>query len=99
MPVLNISTATIKDRAAFEVYVDQASALMDEFGVEVVARGTFIETHEGEEMPAHVGAIFRYPSLDVARAFFASPDYQALIALRERACDMVIRFYEEPNSL
>ncbi len=98
MPILNISVATIHDRAAFDTYLERAGALMQACGVEVVARGTYIETLSGPAAPQHIGAVFRYPDLDAARAFFAAPAYRELIALRDRACDMTIRLYEEPGS-
>ena len=42
-----------------------------------------------------VGAVFRYPSMAEAEALFASPRYQALIPLRERACEMTILLFDE----
>ncbi len=95
MPVLNISTAIIRDPDAFKEYLAKAAEIMADFNVTVVARGAFIETHAGPEKDRHIAAVFRYPDVETAKAFFASDAYVALLPLRERACEMTIRFYEE----
>jgi len=93
--VLNFSFATLKDRALFEDYVAQAAALMAQDGVEVVVRGRYAKTLNGSDEPPHIAAVFRYQSLEAAYAFYDSAAYKALVPLRDRACDMEIRFYEE----
>ena len=95
MTVLNFSFATLKDPALFDDYVRQAAKLMAQQDVEVVLRGRFAATLKGPAKPPHVAAVFRYRSLEAARAFYESAAYQALVPLRNRACDMDIRFYEE----
>lgn len=95
MPVLNFSYAVIKDFAAFQDYVQQAGPLMEKAGVEVVVRGTLAKTKRGEEKPAHIAAVFRYPDMKAAHGFYETDEYKTLIPLRDRACDMSIYFYDE----
>lgn len=95
MPVLNLSYARIKDPAAFADYVLRAAEIMADFQVEVVGRGEFAACMAGTAGAPTVGAVFRYPSMAEAEAFFASPRYQALIPLRERACEMTILLFVE----
>lgn len=95
MSVLNFSYAEIKDRAAFQDYVRQAALLMQKLDVEVVVRGELAETKRGTEKPDHIAAVFRYPNLQSAHDFYESADYQALIPLRDKACEMSIYFYHE----
>ena len=95
MTVLNLSFATIRDPELFSEYVRQAGDIMRDFGVEVVARGDFAECVTETSLCPTVGAVFRYASLEVARSFFASEAYRALVPLRDRACDMTILLFEE----
>ena len=97
MAVINVSVARVKDEAAFDAYLRAAAELMQGFDIEVVARGSFLETLSGEAPAGHVMAVFRYPDMKVARSFFASQGYQALIPLRDRACEMTIHLYEEAS--
>lgn len=95
MTILNFSYAIIKDEAAFQRYIHKAAILMEAANVEVVLRGKYVETKEGEPKPNHITAVFRYPDMAAARGFYSSDDYKALIPLRDQACDMTVHFYEE----
>lgn len=95
MTALNLSCATVKDPDLFSEYVRQAGDIMRDFGVEVVAKGNFAECVTETGLCPTVAAVFRYASLDMARSFFASEAYRALIPLRDKACDMTILLFEE----
>ncbi|MGR1582587.1 DUF1330 domain-containing protein [Thalassobius sp. S69A] len=95
MPVLNFSYAEIKDTQKFREYVSAAAALMTQHNVEVVVRGEFERTMQGSEKTPHIAAVFRYPSMEAAQAFYGSPEYQAIVPLRDAACTMTIHFYRE----
>ncbi len=95
MPVLNFSYAKIKDPEAFQDYIKLAANLMKEMDVEVVVRGEYATTKRGRDDTPHIAAVFRFVDMDAANAFYASSRYQEIIPLRDRACDMTIRFYLE----
>ena len=95
MPVVSVSTAIIRDAELFAEYVSKASEIMADFDVTVVTRGGYIATHLGVDPGAHIMAVFRYPDLETAQAFFSCDAYQALVPLRDRACEMTVRFYDE----
>lgn len=95
MPVLIFSYAEVKDADKFRQYIERAAALMAEQGVEVVARSQYAETLRGAPQTPHIAAVFRYRDLASAKAFYASPSYQSLVALRDEACEMRIHLYEE----
>ncbi len=95
MPVLNFSYADIKDADKFQEYVKAAARLMADINVEVVVRGQFSETYRGEGKSQHIAAVFRYPDMESAKAFYASEQYKPLIPIRDEACDMTIHFYDE----
>ncbi|MET1416407.1 DUF1330 domain-containing protein [Roseibium sp. HPY-6] len=95
MPVLNFSYATIKDMAAFKMYVEKASVLMQRHDVETVVRGTYRTAFNGTSKPPHFTAVFRYKDMESAMRFYRSDAYQDLVELRDAACDMEIQFYDE----
>lgn len=95
MPILNFSYAIIKDAEAFKEYITKAGALMNDTGVEVLVRGEFAKSILGSKKEPHIVAVFRYPDMATADAVYASPEYAALVPLRNRACDMTIHFYNE----
>lgn len=71
---------------------------MVDYEIETIARGDDTGTVAGGAVTASTDAVFRYKSLEDARAFFASERYQALVPLRERACDMTIPLFEEVDT-
>jgi uncharacterized protein (DUF1330 family) len=95
MPVLNFSYATVKDTAAFGDYVRKAAELMKDHDIEIVLRSSYRSTFRGDDKAAHVAAVFRYPDIESAMQFYESDAYQNLVPLRDAACDMEIRFYDE----
>ncbi|WP_374339032.1 DUF1330 domain-containing protein [Leeia sp.] len=95
MTLLNYSYAKLKDMDAFKAYVGAAAPLMAELGVEVVVRGRYAHTLRGEAPGAEVAAVFRFRDASHADRFYGDVRYQALVPLRDQACDMTIHFYEE----
>jgi len=95
MTVLSFNYATLKDQEAFQEYVQKAAALMKMAGIDVVIRAKFSKTLLGTPKTDHVSAVFRYPDLDVAKAFYVSEPYKKIVPLRDKACEMSIHFYSE----
>jgi uncharacterized protein (DUF1330 family) len=54
------------------------------FGGRYLARGGAAESLEGA-IAAHRVVVLEFPDMARLKAFFASPDYQPLIAVRQRA--------------
>lgn len=95
MTVLNISTAVIKDTVLFKDYVEKAAVLLQAQGVEVLCRGRHIATMRGTHDGTHVVAVFRFLDREAVNRFYEGADYQPLRVLRDRACDMTIRLFDE----
>jgi len=95
MPLLMIAKAVILNPEKFASYVEAAGVLMKEHGVETVMRGRYDHALKGAAQGEHIMAAFRYSSREVFEAFFSSPHYAELIALRDEACDMEFQVYEE----
>ena len=74
----------ITDSALFETYRAQVPALIAAHGGRYLVRGGAVQALEGEA-PAQRQVILEFPSMAALRAFYDSPEYAPLIALRQRA--------------
>ena len=81
----------VTDPAGFEEYRAQVPALIRKHGGEAVVRGGKFEVLEGEWKPKRL-VVLRFPDRDSAMAFYNDPEYQPLIALREKSAksDLVL---------
>lgn len=79
-----IAHVTITDPARYAGYMQLAPAAFRRHGARFLARGGAGETFEGPAFARHV--IIEFPSLDAARACYASPEYTAARAARDGAC-------------
>lgn len=77
-PAYMLVLGTVNDRAAFgRGYAANLPPLYERFGGEYVALGRGIEVLEGDYGPESY-VIGKWPSMDAARAFWNSPEYDAL---------------------
>lgn len=67
---------------AYPEYARQVPPLVQRYGGRFLTRGGAIEGFEGQ-MPSRV-VIIEFPSIEQARAFYTSPEYQAVIPIRQR---------------
>ncbi|MGI9116539.1 MAG: DUF1330 domain-containing protein [Gaiellales bacterium] len=83
-------TANISDPEGFAPYREAAGPVIAEHGGRAIVRGDVTEQVEGESHGRPF--IVEFPSLDAARACYASPAYQAAIELRRDAArfDLVL---------
>ena len=70
-----IAHVTVTDPAAYAGYQALAPAAFAAHGARFLARGGASEVLEGPELTRHV--VIEFPSLQAARACYASPEYQA----------------------
>lgn len=74
----------ITDPALYEQYRQQVPALIAAQGGRYLVRGGAAEALEGDYSPRRL-VIIEFPDMQRLRAFYDSPAYKALIALRQRA--------------
>jgi uncharacterized protein (DUF1330 family) len=79
----------VRDKEALGRYGSQATALIKEFGGEILAFGPW-ELLFGEGA-YHNGMIVRFPDKGTALAWYNSPSYQALLDIRNAALDCRFR--------
>jgi uncharacterized protein (DUF1330 family) len=84
-PVRMLVYGEIADRAGFGAYARALaeSGLYARFGGQYEAITPPLEVFEGEPPPGRGVVIARWPCLEAARAFWNSPEYRAIVKLRE----------------
>ncbi len=88
-----IATLVIHDRAMFERYRERVLAIIRDFGGRNLVRGAEVQTIEGDlELPGLV--VLEFPSLDIARAFYESPEYRSIKEMRLRSSDSKVWLVE-----
>jgi len=81
MPAYLIAHLDVTDPSAFESYRSAVPAVIAKFGGRYLVRGGAVEVLEGE-WPVPRLVILAFDSLDQARRFYKSPEYQEILPLR-----------------
>ena len=78
-----IADIEVLDRDAYEAYRQQVPATIAAHGGRYLARGGATEVLEGDWSPRRC-VILEFPSMAQLKAWWDSPEYQPLRAIRER---------------
>ncbi|MEP7207424.1 MAG: DUF1330 domain-containing protein [Casimicrobiaceae bacterium] len=78
-----IADIEVTDPAGYEEYRQKAPASIAAFGGRYLARGGATETLEGAWLPQRC-VILEFPTTAAFKAWWASPEYTALRAIRQR---------------
>jgi uncharacterized protein (DUF1330 family) len=89
MPAYWIGEHVIKDQAAFADYLRLAVPIIERFGGRYLTQAGSHLVLEGDWQPNRV-AVIAFPDMAALQAFYRSPEYQPLIALRQKAATDVI---------
>lgn len=84
-----IIEAAVKDSRDNERYALESQALVQAFGGEVVMTGAWFVLSGETEFP--IGAIIRFPDAESALDWYRSPDFKALLTLRDAAMESRFR--------
>ena len=79
-----IAELNVHDAKAYADYAPRVPAVVAKFGGHYIVRGGQTLALEGAA-PAQRIVVIEFPSLDAAKAFYGSPDYQALAPIRHAA--------------
>ena len=97
VPAYMIVTATISDRDAFlSGYGAQAGALVERFGGRYLMRAPGAQVLEGDFGDGGSVVISEWPSREAALAFWNSPEYGEVRALREGIAQCPVVLIEAP---
>lgn len=83
-----IAEARIGDTAAYEIYKGLAQAAIAQYGGQYKVRGGAAEILEGKWTNVPRLVIVEFESVDQAKRFYHSPEYQAARKAREDAAEM-----------
>jgi len=84
----------MKDKAAWELYRGRVGATIAQYGGEVLFRGGLRQAFSGAGDHDSVVAL-RFENIDAARRWHDSPEYQALIPVREQGAEVALLLYED----
>ena len=83
MPAYLIADIEVLDPQGYTEYVQRVPATVDAYGGRYIARGGETEVIEGAHAP-HRLVIIEFPSLQQLKAWWSSPEYTPVRAIRER---------------
>ena len=73
----------VNDPEAYRDYTGAVPATLTPFGGRFIVRGGDYETLEGDWRPKRI-VILEFPSVERAKAWHASPEYQAILPIRHQ---------------
>ena len=84
----------VKDAVAWEQYRRQVGATIAQYGGEVLFRAAIERVVTGHGKHDSVVAL-RFTDIDAAKQWHDSPEYRALIPLRDQGADVTLVLYQE----
>lgn len=87
----------VSDPEAYEVYRTRVPPTLELFGGEYLVRGGAMEILEGQ-WPHPRCVVLKFPSMDQAKAWYASADYEEAKSLRQASSDANMIVVEGVNS-
>jgi uncharacterized protein (DUF1330 family) len=94
MPAYIVGTITVRDEASWARYLAGVAETFRRYDGEVLLRAAGPVPLAGRVHGERV-VVARFASMAGLRRWFDSPEYQALIALRDAAADVVLTAYED----
>ena len=79
-----VGAISVTDPELYQQYAAQVPDVIASFGGRYLIRGGAVEPLEGDWSPDRA-VVLEFDSPDDARAFYRSPQYQELVAVRQRA--------------
>ena len=77
-----VNEIVVTEPERFQTYADQVPAILARYGGEYVVRGGAPEAVDGPLPPERL-VVLRFESRDAARAWRGSPEYLAILPIRE----------------
>ena len=85
MPVYLLIEISVEDHELYAEYTAQVLPLVERYGGNYLIRGGGVFPVSGDWRPERL-VLVQFETMDVVQDFLTSPEYQALIPLRQRAC-------------
>ena len=84
MTAFILARVKITDWDRYKEYVQETPGVVEKYGGRFIARGGKVETLEGTEEKGRV-VLIEFPSFEMAKEFYCSPEYQEAKKLRSGA--------------
>jgi uncharacterized protein (DUF1330 family) len=88
-----IAEVDVTDQALYDEYRKLVPETIDKYGGRFLVRGGAIESKEGEWQPKRL-VVIEFASMEQARAWYESPEYAPLLAVRQEAASTNLVFVE-----
>ena len=88
-----ISEVEVRDPAGFEAYRTIAAKAIAQYGGRYLVRGGTAEVVEGSPPPKNI-IVAEFPSMEVLREWYSSPEYAEALNHRRTALDRRLIFVE-----
>jgi uncharacterized protein (DUF1330 family) len=79
-----IAEVNVTDPKLYDEYKKLVPATVEKYGGRFAVRGGTVESKEGGWKPARV-VVLEFPSMEKARAWYHSPEYAPVLAMRLKA--------------
>lgn len=89
-----VGSIKVKDAAAWQDYRSQVNATISQYGGQVLIRGEMREAFSGADDHDFV-VVLRFESIEAAKRWNDSPEYRALVPLRDRGADVALILYQD----
>ena len=96
MTAFFIATSRIKNPQKFAEYGAAVGATIAAFEGQLVIRGMAVDVLAGTSDQQGVG-VASFADMETLKAWYASPEYQALIPLRDEAAEITLVTYQVPE--
>ncbi|HEY8068361.1 MAG TPA: DUF1330 domain-containing protein [Burkholderiales bacterium] len=84
MPAYVIAEVNVTDPQLYDEYKKLVPATVEKYGGRFAVRGGTVESKEGGWKPARM-VVLEFPSMEKARAWYHSPEYAPVLAMRLKA--------------
>lgn len=88
-----IGHISIKNPEKWVEYRSRVTATLEPWGAELIIRGKLVSILAGDHTHTDT-VVIRFPNIKAVNHWHSSPDYQALIPLRNQAAEMILLSYE-----
>ena len=93
MPAYLVVEHIITDSAKFEDYRRQVGPMIASFGGRYLTKGAAHQLPEGGHWKPERMVIIEFPTMNALQAWYKSPEYQPLIALRKQCTSSMDMLY------
>ena len=88
-----VANVSVADAAAYEGYRSRTASIIAQYGGRFLVRGGAVEVREGDPGIGRL-VILEFPSVAAARTFYDSPEYQAILPIRQANAESTLCIVE-----